>query len=146
MDGNNNPAGMNGNGSQAGPGGYGTPSGMNGSGYGSPYAYQPEKKDGNTLGTVSLICGVLALLLFCTCINVPLAVMSIILGVVQLAGYKEKLTAGLGIAMSVASLVLMMIAVTVFLNVSVNTGSMMENPGSYEEYFEQYFNNRDGSF
>ncbi len=116
-----------------------------------PYAAMPEKKDGNTFGIVSLICGVIALLLFCTCLNIPLAIMSVIFGVVQIVNYKEKLLAGIGIALSAASLILMILAIIVLMGMNLNIGSGnvpdINDYNSYEEYFEQYFNNlEDGSF
>lgn len=133
---------------------YGGPQGASGPGnppYGSPYGTQVrEKRDGQAYGIASLVLGFLALLLFCACINVPLAILSLFFGMVQIIGYKDKLLAGFGIALSAASLILMIVAIMVFTGVSVNITGFGNGAGSYEEYLEQYFNNleelEDGSF
>ncbi len=115
-----------------------------------PYSPQPEKKDGNTFGIASLACGVIALLLFCTCLNVPLAIMSIIFGVVQITNYREKVLAWAGIAMSAASIFLMILALIILMSMNFNMDGNMpdiNDYNNYEEYFEHYFNNlEDGSF
>ncbi len=118
-------------------------------GYGAQYygGTPRPKKDGSSLGIASLAFGVLALILFCTCLNIPLAIVSIVLGTIQIAGYKEKILATIGIVLSAASLILMIIAFLVFFNLSLDVGNITNDPASYEEYFEQYFNNlEDGSF
>ena len=113
---------------------------------------QREKKDGQVYGAASLVLGFLALILFCACINVPLAMLSLFFGMVQIIGYKDKLLAGFGIALSVASIILMIVAILIFTSIHIDLGSLSPNgfgsgTDSYEEYFEQYFNNlEDGSF
>ncbi len=116
-----------------------------------PYGPVPEKKNGNTFGIVSMVCGVAALLLFCACVNVPLAIMSIIFGIVQIVNYREKVFAWIGIATSAASICLMVVALIIVMGMSLNMGQgdmpEINDYDSYEEYFEHYFHNlEDGSF
>ena len=123
---------------------------------GMPYGVPPQpKRDGQVYGVVSLVLGFLALLFFCACINVPLAMLSVFFGMVQIIGYKDKLLAGFGIALSTMSLILMIIAIVVFTSIHIDLGPLSPNgtdsgADSYEEYFERYFNNledlEDGSF
>ncbi len=53
-----------------------------------------------------MVLGILSLLLFCTCINYILGVLSIIFGIVQIATCQKKGMAAVGIITSVLSIVL----------------------------------------
>lgn len=106
-----------------------------------PFGEKKEKMDGDgkAFGMTSLFCGIAALTLFCTCINVPLAIASFVFGCLQLAGYKQKWPAVLGMTLSGVSLLLLIVAFIIFgtMDLKMDYG----NAGSYEEYFEQYFEN-----
>ena len=64
---------------------------QNQNGYQQNYNYQngyqqnyPKQGNNNGFAIASLIMGILSLLLFCTCINIPLAIMSIIFGALHI--------------------------------------------------------------
>ena len=80
--------------------------------YGNPYGTQPQrtssgqKKTGKGWGIASMVLGILALVLFCSCINLVLAVLAIIFGIIQIVGYEKKGMAIAGIVTAVLSLIL----------------------------------------
>lgn len=67
---------------------------------------EKQKKPGSGPGVASLIMGMIALVLFLMFINIPLAILSIVLGVIGIAGYERKGAAIVGMACAVLSLVL----------------------------------------
>ena len=83
--------------------------------YQQPYPYtEPAPSQG--FGVASLVLGIVSLVLFCTCVNVLLAVIAIIFGIVQLAKPQAKKgMAVAGIITSAVSLVLFVIFVISFL-------------------------------
>lgn len=91
--GQNSGYGQNPNGYGQNPNGYGPYGyGPNGYGnYGTPYSANPGphgKRQGNGPAIASMVCGIIALILFCTCINIPLAAAAIILGIIYLVNYE----------------------------------------------------------
>lgn len=73
------------------------------------YAGAQPQKPGKGLGIASMICGIAALVLFCMCINIPLAIVALILGIVCLA---KKDGAGKG--MAIAGIITAAISVLLF--------------------------------
>jgi hypothetical protein len=64
-----------------------------------------ETPSPNGLGIASLVCGILALITFCMCINIPLGIVSIILGIIQIVKYEKKGMAIAGIVTSAISII-----------------------------------------
>ena len=83
--------------------------------YQQPYPYtEPAPSQG--FGVASLVLGIVSLVLFCTCVNVLLAVIAIVFGIVQLAKPQAKKGMAIaGIITSAVSLVLFVIFVISFL-------------------------------
>jgi uncharacterized membrane protein HdeD (DUF308 family) len=64
------------------------------------------KKDGYTLGLISMILGIVSIFLFATCLNYPLMIAAVVLGIIQLVKYRQKKMAIAGIVTSAISLIL----------------------------------------
>ena len=58
--------------------------------------YQKEKPAGNGFGIASMVLGILALVFFCGCINIPLAIISIIFAIVHI----NRKTGSIGFAIA----------------------------------------------
>lgn len=114
---------------------YGQPQGYGGQqgyqGQNNPY-YGPDYRPPSMgFGIASMVCGILALVsccLWCTC--VPLAVVSIVLGILQIQKGAGKGMAIAGIVCSSIALVLL-IALTVW-------GRYLESSGLYNEIMREY--------
>lgn len=75
-----------------------------------PAPYPPEQKKSNGFGIASLVCGILAVLSCCVwCVTLPLAVLSIVFGILQLTRKGSKPMAVAGIICSGVALVLMIV-------------------------------------
>ena len=67
---------------------------------------QPVKKSSeNGFGIAALVLGIVSFILFCTCINLPLAIVGIVLGIIQLTKGKNKAPAIIGIVLSAVSII-----------------------------------------
>ena len=87
-------------------------------------SYQQDSKPGNGFGIASMVLGILALVLFCTCLNIPLAILSIVFAIVHLcrkAGSKGFAIAG--IITSVVSVLLTVITIVLFYAAGIDTSS-----------------------
>ena len=75
--------------------------------------YQPVSQ---AFGITSMVLGILSLVLFCTCINIPLAIAAIIFGIIQLTkkGTSKAMPVA-GIVTSALSIVLFILAFFVFI-------------------------------
>ena len=75
--------------------------------------YQPVSQ---AFGITSMVLGILSLVLFCTCINIPLAIAAIIFGIIQLTkkGTSKAMPIA-GIVTSALSIVLFIVAFFVFI-------------------------------
>lgn len=90
--------------------------------------YQPVSKG---FGIASLVLGILSLILYCTCINILLAVLAIIFGIIQLVQKDSpKGMAIAGIITSCLSIVFFVISLIVFMSST-----------EMQEAFEQGFQN-----
>lgn len=80
----------------------------------NPYGqYQQQgakgKKIGQGFGIASLVLGIIALVTFCTCVNLILAVIAIVFGIIQLVKYEKKGMAIGGISTAGMSILLFFI-------------------------------------
>lgn len=104
--------------------------------------YQPVS---NGLGIASLVLGILSLALFCSCINIILAVLAIVFGILQLV--KKDAPKGMAIAGIVMS-VLSMIAFLVFV-ISLVSSTDFQNGLKRElrnEFGDQFYEEFDSDF
>lgn len=113
--------------------------------------YQQNSQPGNGFGIASMILGILSLVLFCTCLNIPLAILSVIFAIVHL---NRRVGSGgfavAGIITSVVSVILTIITIVLLYVVGINTstwdysttlpfeqfidGGGQQDPGGAEEW------------
>ncbi len=117
---------------------------------GGQYGYQqPQKSGGNGLAIAAMILGIASLVLFCTCLNIPLAIISVILAIVHLVrrSYTGKGFAIAGIIMSGISVLISIIFWVVVVTGIASSGVMdvysqiyeeIED-GGYEDFAERYY-------
>ncbi len=87
-------------------------------------SYQQASKPGNGFGIASMILGILALVLFCTCLNIPLAILSIIFAIIHLSRrIGSKGFAIAGIITSVVSIILTVIMIILFSIGAIDTSN-----------------------
>lgn len=86
---------------------------------------------GKGFGIASLVCGILALItccLWCTCI--PLAVVSIVLGILQI-----KKGSGVGKGMAIAGIICAAVGLVLFIALTV-WGNYLESSGFMDQYYD----------
>ena len=92
-----------------------------------------EKKESQGFGIAALILGIFSLLLFCTCINIPLAILAIIFGIIQIVKYKQK---GLAIGGIVTAGLSILLLIILLVTASSSSSNMYED--LYDELYEEY--------
>ncbi len=108
-------------------------------GYGPQQNYNPQQNYQNNnytqpssgFGIASMVCGIIALItccLWCTCI--PLAVVSIVLGILQIQKGNAK-------GMAIAGIVCSSIALVLFIILTI-WGNYLQSSGLYEEIMREY--------
>lgn len=107
--------------------------------------YAHHQAPSQVFGIVSLVTGIVALLLFCTCLNIPLAVVSIIFGILHLSNPSAKKGFAIaGLIISAVSIVLLLICVFAFV-FSVDFKGGLER-GLQEQWNEMLPNNNDDNY
>ncbi len=105
------------------------------SGYAEPVYSQYDagrQDESQGYGIASLICGILSLVTCCCCFpSMPLAVVSIVMGILQIKKGTAKGMAIAGIVCSAIGLVLMFI--------SIAMGFVMDTSGDFTDYYRNYY-------
>ena len=108
-------------------------------GTGSYMQQEAYQAPGRGFGIASLVLGVISLILFCSCINIVLAVVSIIFGIIQLVQKDApKGMAIAGIITSCLSIVLFIIAFVTFM-LSTDFQDALEQDYRFNQSLEDYF-------
>lgn len=94
-----------------------------------------EPEGGVGFGIASLVIGIISLLLFCTCINIPLAILAIVFGIIQLVRGNGKGIAIGGLITSALSI----IALVVFYLVMGMNMSKLSDMDSFLQQYEQMY-------
>ena len=119
-------------------GGYSGPqySGYSGPVYGRKHE-QIKARDTKGFGIASMVLGIISLLLFCSCINVPTAVISIIFAIIVLKESKEKTYRRMAIAGLITSIlsVVMLIGSWTLVFSNENLDDMFGDGSGIEYYF-----------
>lgn len=110
--------------------GYASSSDYDGSGYNPPpggpangYYGQPPSQG---FGIASLVCGILALVMCCIwCLSIPLGVVSIVLGILQI---QKKTAKGMAIAGIVCSVLGILLSIVVFISARFAQTQYMDSP------------------
>lgn len=112
-------------------------------GYGQPVYNQPVNNYGatgynsgkgksNGFGIASMVCGILALITCCLwCTVIPLAIVSIVLGILQIVKNESK-------GMAIAGIVCSAIALFLFI-LFFAYGKYMETTGVYNEFYNELY-------
>ena len=98
-----------------------------------------RKSDSIGFGIASLVLGILALVFFCTCINVIAGILAIVFGIIQLTQYEKK---GLAIGGLVTGIIGVLLTILLYTSVFVNYDPGMngyEN-GSFGDIYDGIYN------
>lgn len=106
---------------------------------GNPQYGPTGKKIGLGFGIASLVLGIISLLCFCSCINIILAILAVIFGIIQIVSYETK---GMAIAGIVTATISVILSVVCYGLVLSNTSFMkmmedeMKNGLNQREIYE----------
>ena len=110
---------------------------------GGSFYHSSSQPGGNGFGIASMVLGILALVFFCGCLNIPLAIISIIFAIIHINRKTGSIGFAIaGIVTSVISVILTVIMIVVFLVAGVGTTSLMYSETLPFEYFmdgDDYF-------
>ena len=110
---------------------------------GGSFYHSSSQPSGNGFGIASMVLGILALVFVCGCINIPLAIISIIFAIIHINRKTGSIGFGIaGIVTSVVSIVLTVIMVAVFMYAGIGSTSWMYSETMPFEYFmddDDYF-------
>ena len=110
---------------------------------GGCFYHSSSQPGGNGFGIASMVLGILALVFFCGCLNIPLAIISIIFAIIHINRKTGSIGFAIaGIVTSVISVILTVIMIVVFLVAGVGTTSLMYSETLPFEYFmdgDDYF-------
>ncbi|MCI7131764.1 MAG: DUF4190 domain-containing protein [Lachnospiraceae bacterium] len=105
--------------------------------------YHSSQPNRNGFGIASMVLGILALVFFCGCINIPLAIISIIFGIIHINRKTGSIGFAIaGIVTSAISVILTVIMIVGFLYAGVGTTSWIYSETLPFEYFmdgDDYF-------
>ena len=89
-------------------------------------------------GIASLVLGILSLVLFCTCINIPMAIAAVIFGIIQLVCRKGSGT-GLAVGGIITGVLSIIAFVAFWLLIGVNMAKLSDTPEmrEYIEYMQE---------
>lgn len=111
-----------------------------GQGFEPPHK-EPEQPVSQGFGIASLSLGIVSLVLFCTCINVPVAILAVIFGILQLTKPETKKGMAIGgIITAALSLFLFLVFIIGFFgSINYRDGIRQELQRSLERQFEDRF-------
>ena len=110
---------------------------------GGSFYHSSSQPGSNGFGIASMVLGILALVFFCGCINIPLAIISIIFAIIHINRKTGSIGFAIaGIVTSVISVILTVIMIAAFLLYGFGTTSWMYSETMPFEYFmdgDDYF-------
>ena len=110
---------------------------------GGSFYHSSSQPSGNGFGIASMVLGILALVFFCGCINIPLAIISIIFAIIHINRKTGSIGFAIaGIVTSTISVILTVIMIVAFMYYGVGTTSWMYSETMPFEYFmddDDYF-------
>lgn len=117
---------------------------------GGSFYHSSSQPTGNGFGIASMVLGILALVFFCGCINIPLAIISIIFAIIHINRKSGSIGFAIaGIVTSVISVILTVIMIAIFCVAGVGATSWMYADTLPFEYFMDdgdYYYDFDGGF
>lgn len=110
---------------------------------GGSFYHSSSQPGGNGFGIASMVLGILALVFFCGCINIPLAIISIIFAIIHINRKTGSIGFAIaGIVTSTISVILTVIMIVGFMYAGIGTTSWMYSETLPFEYFmdgDDYF-------
>lgn len=98
------------------------------SSYGGTNNYEPMKGQSNGFGIASMVCGILALITCCMwCTVIPLGIVSIVLGILQIVKNESK-------GMAIAGIVCASVGLILFIGLTIY-GNYLQSIGAYNELY-----------
>ena len=98
--------------------------------------YDSPQPNGNGFGIASMVLGILAIVLFCGCINIPLAILSIIFAVIHINRKTGSIGFAIaGIVTSVISVILTVFMIVAFFLFGTSASTWMYSETLPFEYF-----------
>ena len=103
---------------------------------GGSFYHSSSQSGGNGFGIASMVLGILALVFFCGCINIPLAIISIIFAIIHINRKTGSIGFAIaGIVTSTISVILTVIMIVGFMYAGIGTTSWMYSETLPFEYF-----------
>ena len=103
---------------------------------GGSFYHSSSQPGGNGFGIASMVLGILALVFFCGCINIPLAIISIIFAIIHINRKTGSIGFAIaGIVTSTISVILTVIMIVGFMYAGIGTTSWMYSETLPFEYF-----------
>ena len=115
--------------------------------YSAPQAETVELGVG--FGIASLVLGIISLVLFCSCINIPIAILAIIFGIIQLVRVSGKGLAIGGLitsALSIIALVVFWVVVGVHMPKLSDMSDIDSFMEEYQREYNQYYDDFENDF
>ena len=110
---------------------------------GGSFYHSSSQPGGNGFGIAAMVLGILALVFFCGCINIPLAIISIIFAIIHINRKTGSIGFAIaGIVTSTISVILTVIMIVGFMYYGIGTTSLMYSETMPFEYFmddDDYF-------
>lgn len=102
------------------------------------FYHSSEPPGGIGFGIASMVLGIISLVLFCTCINIPLAIMAIIFGVIHINRKVGSIGFSIaGIVTSIISVILTVVMVVVLYIAGVNSSAWFYTT-PFEDFVDDY--------
>ena len=103
---------------------------------GGSFYHSSSQPESNGFGIASMVLGILAIVFVCGCINIPLAIMSIIFAIIHINRKTGSIGFAItGIVTSVISVILTVIMIVGFMYYGIGTTSLMYSETMPFEYF-----------
>lgn len=101
------------------------------------YGQEPEKTESQGFGIASLVLGILAIVFSCTCINIILAILSVIFAIVQIVNSSKK---GMAIAGIITSAVSIVFTAIIWFAIFTESADVLEDYDSYyNEFYDEFY-------
>lgn len=101
------------------------------------YGQEPEKTESQGFGIASLVLGILAIVFSCTCINIILAILSVIFAIVQMLKSSKK---GMAIAGIITSAVSIIFTAIIWFAIFTESADVLKDYDSYyNEFYDEFY-------
>lgn len=112
---------------------------------GGSFYHSSSQPGGNGFGIASMVLGILSIVFFCGCINIPLAIMSIIFAIIHINRKTGSIGFAIaGIVTSVISVILTVIMIVVFCVAGVGTTALYADTMPFEYFTDDDYFDFDG--